>query len=251
MELKRSSSTRRSLIPVFLLLIILIATYVGLVFFSKTVGLIFWHDVGSRPETLDTVEVTEYMGKKLSSIDDFIENSIKGPQHINAETYSLLVTGLVDEEREYSYQDVVYGHRSYKKVVILHCVEGWNVTILWEGVLVKDLLEEAGVNASSKVVIFHAVDGYTTSLPLDFIIDNNILMAYKMNNVVLPPERGFPFQLVAEDKLGYKWIKWITKIELSDDTGYLGYWESYGFPNDAELWQHKRALGGTDFSEKP
>jgi DMSO/TMAO reductase YedYZ molybdopterin-dependent catalytic subunit len=72
-----------------------------------------------------------------------------------------------------------------------------------------------------------------------------------MNNVVLPPERGFPFQLVAEDKLGYKWIKWITKIELSDDTGYLGYWESYGFPNDAELWQHKRALGGTDFSEKP
>jgi DMSO/TMAO reductase YedYZ molybdopterin-dependent catalytic subunit len=112
---------------------------------------------------------------------------------------------------------------------------GWSVTILWEGVLVRDLLDEAGVNASSKVVIFHAVDGYTTSLPLDFIVDNNILMAYKMNNVVLPPERGFPFQLVAEDKLGYKWIKWITKIELSDDTEYLGYWESYGFPNDADL----------------
>jgi len=53
--------------------------------------------------------------------------------------------------------------------------------------------------------------------------------------VVLPPERGFPFQLVAESKLGYKWIKWITEIELSDDVNYRGFWESRGFSNDADL----------------
>ena len=52
-----------------------------------------------------------------------------------------------------------------------------------------------------------------------------------MNNVTLPPERGYPFQLVAESKWGYKWIKWITSIELSDNREYLGYWERQGYSN--------------------
>jgi len=70
---------------------------------------------------------------------------------------------------------------------------------------------------------------------LDYIIDNNIMIAYKMNNVTLPPERGYPFELVAESKWGYKWIKWITSIELSDDDTYKGFWESIGWPNDGNI----------------
>ena len=66
-------------------------------------------------------------------------------------------------------------------------------------------------------------------------MDNHVLMAYKMNGLTLPPERGFPFQLVAESKWGYKWIKWITKIELSDDVNYRGYWEKRGYSNTANL----------------
>jgi len=60
-------------------------------------------------------------------------------------------------------------------------------------------------------------------------------MAYKMNNVTIPPERGFPFQLVGEGKWGYKWIKWITEIELSNDETYRGYWERRGYSNDGDL----------------
>jgi len=56
-----------------------------------------------------------------------------------------------------------------------------------------------------------------------------------MNEAVLPPERGFPFQLVAEDKWGYKWIKWVTEIEVSDDTDYKGYWEKRGYSNSGDL----------------
>jgi DMSO/TMAO reductase YedYZ molybdopterin-dependent catalytic subunit len=40
---------------------------------------------------------------------------------------------------------------------------------------------------------------------------------------------------VAESKWGYKWIKWITEIELSDDVNYRGYWESRGFSNEGDL----------------
>jgi len=184
---------------------------------------------------LAPVEIREYEGVDLSSINAFRENSIKGPQEIDVESYMLRITGLVTNSKDYTYDEVVNRHQHYKKVITLDCVEGWSVTILWEGLLVRDLLAGAEPLANAKVVIFHAFDGYTTSLPIDYIMDKNILMAYKMNDVVLPPERGFPFQLVAESKWGYKWIKWITEIELSDDTNYRGYWESRGYSNSADL----------------
>ncbi len=97
----------------------------------------------------------------------------------------------------------------YEKVVTLDCVEGWSVDILWEGVLLSDVLSEAGATGDgASVVIFRCADGYSTSLPLDYLTENDILLAYRMNGVELPPERGFPFQLVAEDRWGYKWAKW-------------------------------------------
>ncbi len=196
------------------------------------VGVMIWW---TRTNQYDYVEVREYEGQDLSSINSFRENSIKGPQYVDNETYRLTITGLVNNELEYTYNEVLYNYPSFKKVVTLRCVEGWSVTILWEGIQLKDLIADAEVNPEATTVIFYAYDGYSTSLPLDYIIDNNIMMAYEMNTVTLPPERGFPFQLVAESKWGYKWIKWITAIELSDNEDYRGFWESRGWDNDADL----------------
>jgi DMSO/TMAO reductase YedYZ molybdopterin-dependent catalytic subunit len=184
---------------------------------------------------LEPQEIREYQGENLSSVNDFRENSIEGPQYIDIEDYTLEVTGLVESPGSYTYDEVIDDYRSYKKVVMLNCVEGWDATILWEGFLVKDLLAEAVPLADANTVIFHAYDGYTTSFPIEYVTDNDIIMAYKMNEITLPPERGFPFQLVAESKWGYKWIKWITKIELSDDEDYEGFWESRGFSNSGDL----------------
>ena len=184
---------------------------------------------------LEPVEVREYEGEKLSTVNDFRENSIKGPQYIDTENYQLEITGLVENPMSYTYDEVIEDYKHYKKVVTLDCVEGWSVNILWEGVLVRDLLEKAKPLPEARVIIFHAYDGYTTSLPLNYIMDGDILMAYMMNEITIPPERGFPFQLVAESKWGYKWIKWITGIELSDDVNYRGYWESRGYSNTADL----------------
>ena len=91
-------------------------------------------------EELAPVEVREYEGVNLSSINAFRENSIKGPQEIDVESYTLSITGLVTNSTSYTYDEVVDRHQHYKKVVTLDCVEGWSVTILWEGLLVKDLL---------------------------------------------------------------------------------------------------------------
>ncbi len=188
-----------------------------------------------EPVPLEPVEIREYEGEELSSINDFRENSIKGPQQVDIESYNLKISGLVNEPQTFTYDEVVGGYQPYEKVVTLDCVEGWSVKIIWEGVLVRDLITEAKPQPETEVVIFHAYDGYTTSLPIDYILDNHILMAYKMNGVTLPPERGFPFELVAESKWGYKWIKWITEIELSSDLNYRGFWESRGYSNSADL----------------
>ena len=187
------------------------------------------------PSPLQGVEVREYKGEKLGAPGDFHENSIKGPQHVDSIKYLLTVAGKAGHERVYTYRQVIDSFAHYSKVVTLYCVEGWQVKILWDGVLVRDLLASAGIDSSAKIVIFTAADGYTTSLPLDYVLNNNIMLAYNMNGAPLRPERGFPFELVAEDKWGYKWIKWVAKIELSDNVNYQGYWERRGYSNDGDL----------------
>lgn len=187
----------------------------------------------SRPPTLYPSEVRNYQGENLSSVSNIIDNAIAGTQVINQTTYRLTVNGLVTNPKQYTYDQVINGFQSYQKVVTIYCVEGWNAKIPWQGVLVRDLLNASNVSSNATVVIFHATDGYTTALPVSYFYDHDILLAYKMNNLVIPPEKGFPFQLVAESRLGYKWIKWINQIELSDNTSYLGYWESRGYSNDA------------------
>ena len=183
---------------------------------------------------LSKVEIREYEGEKLDSIVDVRDLSIKGPQDVDIKTYKLEVSGLVENPKEFTYDEVL-SLQKYSKVLELYCVTGWKATVLWEGILLKDLFEEVQPTSEANTVIFYAADGYTTSLPLDYIIDNEIILADKINNVTLPAERGFPFELVAESKLGYKWIKWVTKIELSDDPEYRGYWESRGYSNKADV----------------
>ena len=109
------------------------------------------------------------------------------------------------------------------------------IDVFGSGKTMGSALKEAGVNSSAVGAIFYASDGYSTELPLDYITNNHIILAYKMNGLTIPPERGFPFELVAESQYGYKWIKWVTKIELTDNPNYLGWWESRGYPNNATL----------------
>jgi DMSO/TMAO reductase YedYZ molybdopterin-dependent catalytic subunit len=212
-----------------------IAVSLIVMLFALLVLAIYYSQNSTQPKNLYPGEVRDYQGENLSSIADFRENAIKGTQHINASTYKLEIKGLVNRTIEYTYDQILDRFQKYQKVVTLYCVEGWSVKILWEGFLVNDLIKEAGVNSSAVGVIFYASDGYSTELPLDYITDHNIIIAYKMNELTIPPERGFPFELVAESQYGYKWIKWITTIELTDNPDYLGYWESRGYPNNATL----------------
>jgi DMSO/TMAO reductase YedYZ molybdopterin-dependent catalytic subunit len=125
---------------------------------------------------------------------------------------------------------------SVQRVVTLNCVEGWDATALWEGVSLASLLADAGVMASAITVIFQSQDGDSTSFTVDDISSNDFMIAYKINGITLTDDRGYPTRLVADTKWGYKWIKWITSIILSDQD-YTGYWEKNGYSNVGNLNQ--------------
>ena len=72
------------------------------------------------------------------------------------------------------------------------------------------------------------------------------MIAYKMNNVTLTPQTGFPFFLVAKNQYGYKWIEWLTEINVSNDSNYLGFWESRGYPNNATVLGSAQPLNGAE-----
>ncbi len=180
------------------------------------------------------MEIRDYEGVRLDPSIGPRDNSIAGIQQVGIDDYKLMIIGLVDRELSYSYNQVLE-KESFEKLITLYCVEGWDATVLWKGVRIMDLLEEAGIRDQNCNVIFHCVDGYTTSMPLETVESRDMLLAYSSNGITLPESLGFPFIVVAEDKAGYKWARWVNKIELSDDLTYEGYWESRGYSNEADI----------------
>lgn len=182
-----------------------------------------------------TNEIRDYKGARLDPAIGPRDNSIAGVQQVDISTYRLKVDGLVVSPSELTYDEVLALTPS-ERLITLYCVEGWEATILWKGTSLADLIETAGgADPQANTVIFHAVDGYTTSLPLATILTKDLILAYQSNGLALPAEMGYPFIVVAEDKLGYKWARWVNRIELSNDPDYLGYWEQLGFSNEANL----------------
>lgn len=180
------------------------------------------------------LEIREYEGTRLDPSVGPRDNSIAGIQNVELEGYALKITGLVQEEQSLTYEEIL-AMPAAEKLITLHCVEGWEATVLWKGTSIGDLIQLAEADQKADTVIFHCVDGYTTSMPLTDILERNMILAYSSNGIPLPPALGFPFIVVAEDKWGYKWARWVDAIILSSDTEYKGYWEERGFGNGADL----------------
>ena len=178
-------------------------------------------------------EIREYQGKRLDPVDRAYDNSIKGPQHVDITSYRLEVTGLVHAPQSLTYQEVLR-LPVVKRAVTLYCVEGWDEHLLFEGVRLADLLALAKPTKGVRTIIFYAADGYSSSLSYKDATRLDIMLAAKINGKVLDATRGFPFQVVAESKWGYKWVKWVTRIELSDKP-YKGFWEQRGYDNEADV----------------
>jgi DMSO/TMAO reductase YedYZ molybdopterin-dependent catalytic subunit len=182
------------------------------------------------------VEATEFQGTKLTPIKDQNLNALAGTQKINQTDYTLTIDGLVDHPLTLSYADLE-ALPQVSEIATLQCVEGWQYTAEWTGPTLSSIFAKAGVQPGAVIAIFHTADdtnGYS-SVDLNYIDSNNIIVAMKDNGITLPAANGFPLRLVAAGKWGYKWAKWITRIELSSDTNFRGYWESNGYNNNGDV----------------
>lgn len=191
-----------------------------------------------EPQQTPTANISEtedafFAGRELTSIKEQRNNAIKGTQFINKATYTLQVTGMVNKSLNLTYEELL-ALPVADRFVRMDCVEGWGFDARWTGVTLNSIFNDSGLQPGAKNVIFYCTDGYSTSLELDYLRGNDIMLAYRLNNVTLPYDRGFPLQLVAEGRYGYKWAKWITHIEVTDQP-YEGFWESRGYSNLAIL----------------
>jgi DMSO/TMAO reductase YedYZ molybdopterin-dependent catalytic subunit len=104
----------------------------------------------------------------------------------------------------------------------------------WTGVRVSDLLALAGVQDGAVDVVFRDDTQYSSSLPLDVALEPDKIIAVYADGETLNRYQGYPFRLVAPCWWGYKWVKFITRVEVVD-YDHLGFWESHGYPDIARI----------------
>ncbi len=179
-------------------------------------------------------EVTEHNGRKLTPLAKQRNTHIDPVPNVDLASYRLKIGGKVGQPIELKYDEALAVPQE-SRVIDFQCVEGWGYTALFWGPRVVDLIAKAQPAPNVKTVIFHALGGYySSSLPLEFVKSKNVFLVARINNIVLPPDRGFPFVVAAEGKFGYKWVQWVERIELSDKD-YSGYWEQRGYSNKADI----------------
>jgi len=169
---------------------------------------------------------------RITPNDEFFTVSIGDVPAIDGSTWRLEISGLVTNDLRLTYENFT-SLPARTITAKLKCVEGPSGTAVWRGIPLKTLLDQAQIEPGAAEVIFYAADGYSSSLTLKEI-DDDVLLAFEMNGETLPADHGFPVRLVVPGKAGYKWVKWITRIEVVD-YDYKGYWESRGWSDSADM----------------
>jgi len=153
--------------------------------------------------------------------------------------WKLTVDGEVENQLELTWKDLL-SLPAAESTSDFHCVEGWSVRNLeWYGIKFNTLVEIAEPKVNAKNVLFTCSDGYTTSLGLEVLLGENVLLAYKLNGEFLETPVGGPLRLVVPGKYAYKSAMWIERITFAKQKE-LGYWEKRGYSDTADVWNNDR-----------
>jgi DMSO/TMAO reductase YedYZ molybdopterin-dependent catalytic subunit len=148
-------------------------------------------------------------------------------------TWRLRIDGLVDEPLSLSYAQLRALPRS-EQVSTFHCVTGWTVSnVRWGGVRFHDLLAAARPTSAARALTFTSAEQpYTDSLTLAQAELRDAMLAYEMDGKPLSRPHGAPVRVVIPDMYGYKNVKWVERITVTDQAE-TGYWEQRGYDTDA------------------
>jgi len=162
-----------------------------------------------------------------------------GTPRFDPRTWDFVVDGLVQNPLKLPWEEFL---KLPKTVSIsdFHCVTGWSrLDNKWEGVTFKTVYDLVEPFKEALFVTIVAEGEYTTSLPLEDLLDPDVLLAYKFDDRPLAPEHGGPLRLVVPKKYAYKSAKWVRKLRFTREQE-LGYWETHGYSNTADPWKEER-----------
>ncbi len=158
------------------------------------------------------------------------------------ETWRFEVTGLVENTLSLSYDEFL-ALPMVIRIADFHCVTGWTkFDNKWEGVSFQAIKEMVKPLDNARYVTFDAQRSYTTSLAIPDLSRQDVMLAVRLDDKVLPREHGGPLRLIVPQKYGYKSAKWVYRLKFTEEQE-LGYWETRGYSDSANPFTNDRYSG--------
>lgn len=214
----------------------------------------------SKPTDLKTTATTDELGDKLTSFEavtnynNYYEFSTskemvaKLAKDFKTSPWTIEVGGLVNKPQTYGFEDLLKKFTQQERIYRLRCVEAWSMVIPWQGFPLAELLKEVEPTSKAKYVRFETLFDpeqlpgqqsawytwpYAEGLRLDEAMNDLAILSTGLYGKELLPQNGAPLRLVVPWKYGFKSIKGIVKIELTDtmpqSTWMLAAPREYGF----------------------
>jgi DMSO/TMAO reductase YedYZ molybdopterin-dependent catalytic subunit len=157
----------------------------------------------------------------------------------NPETWRFRAYGDVERETEWSWEEF----RALPTITVttdFHCVTGWSkLGNTWEGVAFREVAERVRPTPDATHCLVYAPSGYTANVPLEVLVDEDVLFAWTHDGEPLEPKHGGPMRLVVPKRYGWKSVKWANAVRFMD-RDLRGFWEERGYHNNAEPWAEER-----------
>ena len=158
---------------------------------------------------------------------------------INKDNWQLRIYGLVANEVNLDW-DAFQALPQTSDVSDFHCVTRWTrLDMDWVGVKAQELLMMAEPLENARYVTLHGYDGYTTNLPLEALLDDDVLVAHSALGYPLTTAHGGPVRIIVPKRYAWKGAKWLKAIELHEHDK-RGFWEVRGYHNDADPFIEQR-----------
>jgi len=157
----------------------------------------------------------------------------------NPATWSFRCFGLVEHEAAWTWEEFTKLPRT-EITCDIHCVTRWSrLDNRFEGVHIREIMKRIRLKPEARHVLVHADPDYTTNLPLDDLVDDDVLLALAHDGQELTPDHGGPLRLVVPKLYFWKSAKWLRGFEFLD-VNPPGFWELNGYHMHADPWREER-----------
>ena len=138
------------------------------------------------------------------------------PPRLEPDSWRLSITGAVERPLSLGYSDL---EASRDVRAVIDCTGGWYSEQSWSGVGLDELLDLVGPSADASSVTVRSATGYYRRFSMSEA--RSYILATHVGGQPLSRGHGFPARLVAPDKRGFEWVKWVAEIEVNDTSKWL------------------------------